>query len=186
LDARFVHLEKELGSTDEVASATSDDVTTSPFQRFSGQLSARTFGNDSSIDRITGRAGARVSCTRTARRRRFSASKITDCLFSFSVHNGAHAFISRNLYVDAPPTMVETSLRMEPGELRETRTLLGLSQEQLAALLGVNRLSVLRWEGGLRRIPGMLPLALEALIERRIQFITGHDAKNRRTIGFKP
>ena len=56
---------------------------------------------------------------------------------------------------------------MTPKELKEARTLLGLSQEQLAAELGVVRFSVQRWEAGVYRIPGMLTLALETLFARK-------------------
>jgi DNA-binding transcriptional regulator YiaG len=57
--------------------------------------------------------------------------------------------------------------RVTPKELKKARTLLGLTQEQLAAELGVVRFSVQRWEAGVCRIPGMLTLALEALFARR-------------------
>ena len=63
---------------------------------------------------------------------------------------------------------MEKYTRVTPKELKETRTLLGLTQEQLAAELGVVRFSVQRWEAGVYRIPGMLTLALEALMARRI------------------
>jgi DNA-binding XRE family transcriptional regulator len=76
--------------------------------------------------------------------------------------------------------------RMTPKELRETRTLLGLTQEQLAAELGVVRFSVQRWEAGVYRIPGMLTLALEALMARRIQFITNPSAETRKTKDLTP
>ena len=44
----------------------------------------------------------------------------------------------------------------------------GLTQRELALTLGVRNLAVSRWERGERRIPALLPLALEAL-ENRLQ-----------------
>jgi DNA-binding transcriptional regulator YiaG len=56
-----------------------------------------------------------------------------------------------------------------PGqELKEWRSKLGLSQDELGKLLGVARFSVSRWEIGTRTIPSFLSLALEAL-ENRIK-----------------
>jgi DNA-binding transcriptional regulator YiaG len=52
---------------------------------------------------------------------------------------------------------------LTPPELKEARARLGLSQEGLAFALGVNRLSVLRWEGGVHRIPAMVTLAIMQL-----------------------
>lgn len=52
---------------------------------------------------------------------------------------------------------------MEPAELKEVRARLGFSQEELAIALGMHRLSVLRWEAGLHKIPLMLKLALRQL-----------------------
>ena len=49
------------------------------------------------------------------------------------------------------------------AELKKARARLGFSQEKLAFALGVNRLSVVRWEGGLHRIPHMITLALKQL-----------------------
>jgi transcriptional regulator with XRE-family HTH domain len=42
----------------------------------------------------------------------------------------------------------------------------GLTQRELALTLGVRNLAVSRWERGERRIPALLPLALEALEHR--------------------
>jgi len=57
---------------------------------------------------------------------------------------------------------------MKPAELKAARKKLGFSQSQLAEALGVDRVSVARWETGTRRIPPMLRLALKALqMERR-------------------
>jgi transcriptional regulator with XRE-family HTH domain len=52
---------------------------------------------------------------------------------------------------------------MDADELREKRKALGMTQAQLAKALGVNIMTVSRWERGLRSIPPHLPLALEAI-----------------------
>lgn len=52
---------------------------------------------------------------------------------------------------------------MTTDELRAWRTTLGLSQGQLAALLGVSPGSVANWEQGIHDIPPFLHLALWAL-----------------------
>jgi DNA-binding transcriptional regulator YiaG len=65
--------------------------------------------------------------------------------------------------------------RMTAQELRERREALSLSQGKLAALLGVDVMTISRWERGVRTMPPFLGLALEAL-ERRaaIAFIASH------------
>ncbi len=52
---------------------------------------------------------------------------------------------------------------MKPGELRAAREKLGLTQAELAKALGVQRVTVARWETGLRKIPAMMVLALKGL-----------------------
>jgi DNA-binding XRE family transcriptional regulator len=52
---------------------------------------------------------------------------------------------------------------MTPAELKGAREHLDFTQERLAFELGVNRLSVIRWEAGMHRIPPMLTLALKHL-----------------------
>jgi|HubBroStandDraft_6_1064221.scaffolds.fasta_scaffold1274752_1 DNA-binding XRE family transcriptional regulator len=52
------------------------------------------------------------------------------------------------------------NLRITPAELKEARERLDLTQVELAFELGVNRLSVIRWEAGTHRIPPMLTLAM--------------------------
>jgi DNA-binding transcriptional regulator YiaG len=52
---------------------------------------------------------------------------------------------------------------MTPADLRQARNRLGLTQGELAARLGVARVSVTRWETGERRLPSMLILALKEL-----------------------
>jgi transcriptional regulator with XRE-family HTH domain len=51
-------------------------------------------------------------------------------------------------------------------ELYQQRLRLGLKQVELAALLGVDKQTVYRWECGQRSIPPYLVLALEALEAR--------------------
>jgi transcriptional regulator with XRE-family HTH domain len=51
-------------------------------------------------------------------------------------------------------------------ELKQRREALGLTQEQLAEILGVDIVTISRWERGVRAIPPHLPLALES-IERQ-------------------
>jgi transcriptional regulator with XRE-family HTH domain len=55
---------------------------------------------------------------------------------------------------------------MNSDELKTWRKGWGLSQEKLAQLLGFHRVSIAQWETGRRRIPSLLPLALEALEHR--------------------
>lgn len=55
---------------------------------------------------------------------------------------------------------------MNAIELRTWRKEQGLSQTELATLLGVKYLAVLRWEKEQRKIPPFLSLALEALATR--------------------
>jgi len=52
---------------------------------------------------------------------------------------------------------------MDADELREKRKALEMTQAQLAKALGVNIMTVSRWERGLRSIPPYLSLALEAI-----------------------
>ncbi len=52
---------------------------------------------------------------------------------------------------------------MTPTELRAWRAEAGLSQGQLSACLGVDIMTVSRWERGLRAIPPFLHLALQGL-----------------------
>lgn len=59
--------------------------------------------------------------------------------------------------------------RMTPDELRHTREALGYSLRGLAAVLGVDHMTVYRWEHGRHPIPQWLPLALRALSGRTTQ-----------------
>jgi DNA-binding transcriptional regulator YiaG len=55
---------------------------------------------------------------------------------------------------------------MDGTALRTWRQKWGLSQAKLGKLLGVSTMAVAYWEWGHRRIPSLLPLALEALENR--------------------
>lgn len=52
---------------------------------------------------------------------------------------------------------------MDADELREKRKALEMTQAQLAKALGVNIMTVSRWERRLRSIPPYLSLSLEAI-----------------------
>jgi DNA-binding XRE family transcriptional regulator len=52
---------------------------------------------------------------------------------------------------------------MNTDELRRRRKALGMTQEQLARVLGVSRQSVFMWESGRTAIPALLELALRCL-----------------------
>jgi len=55
---------------------------------------------------------------------------------------------------------------MDGTALRTWRQKRGLSQAKLSKALGVSTMAVAFWEWGRRRIPPLLPLALEALEHR--------------------
>lgn len=52
---------------------------------------------------------------------------------------------------------------MTPSELKRVREQLGLTQEQLAEALQTTRVSVARYEAGMRRIPGMVRVVVEQM-----------------------
>jgi DNA-binding transcriptional regulator YiaG len=56
---------------------------------------------------------------------------------------------------------------MLPAELQEWRSRLHLSQAELAHLLEVDKMTVSRWERGIRSAPPFLRLALLYLLDRR-------------------
>ena len=58
---------------------------------------------------------------------------------------------------------------MRPTEFRQTRQLLNLTQDELAKQLGTTRRSIIRYEDGSRRIPGMAEVALHSLETTHVQ-----------------
>ena len=52
---------------------------------------------------------------------------------------------------------------MKPADLKRVREQLGLTQQQLADALRTTRVSVARYEAGMRRIPGMVQVTLDQL-----------------------
>ena len=52
---------------------------------------------------------------------------------------------------------------MKPGDLKRIREQLGLTQQQLADALRTTRVSIARYEAGMRRIPGIVKVAIERL-----------------------
>ena len=58
---------------------------------------------------------------------------------------------------------------MKPIEFRQNRHLLQLTQHQLAEKLRTTRRSVIRYEDGSRRIPGMAKVALQHLAMNHVQ-----------------
>jgi DNA-binding transcriptional regulator YiaG len=55
---------------------------------------------------------------------------------------------------------------MNDNELTLWRKKWGISQGELARFLGTYQVTVCRWEKGVRKVPFLLPLALEALENR--------------------
>ncbi|MEX5283355.1 MAG: transcriptional repressor LexA [Nitrospiraceae bacterium] len=58
---------------------------------------------------------------------------------------------------------------MRPAEFRQTRQLLRLTQDQLAEKLKTTRRSIIRYEDGSRRIPGLAEVALQAISTASVQ-----------------
>lgn len=58
---------------------------------------------------------------------------------------------------------------MQPAEFRQTRRLFRLTQDQLAQQLNMTRRSIIRYEDGSRRIPGMAAVALQSLGTSQVQ-----------------
>ena len=56
---------------------------------------------------------------------------------------------------------------MTGKEFKRTRTALGMSQAQLAKVLGVTVTAVARWERGERPISGPVALAMKLLLEKK-------------------
>jgi transcriptional regulator with XRE-family HTH domain len=55
---------------------------------------------------------------------------------------------------------------MDKDGLKDWRKQKGLTRKRLAGLLGVTPMAVAYWEWGTRRLPALLPLALEGLEHR--------------------
>ena len=68
-----------------------------------------------------------------------------------------------NFALDCAPWSVLPMVTLRPEELKAFRKRLGLTQTGLAKALGVQRVTVARWESGLRKTPSLLPLALKGL-----------------------
>src|ERR1041384_7124784 len=52
---------------------------------------------------------------------------------------------------------------MKPSDLKRVREQLGLTQQQLADALRTTRVSIARYEAGMRRIPGIVKMAVDRL-----------------------
>lgn len=61
-------------------------------------------------------------------------------------------------------------LSMTGKELKLWRKRWGITQVDLARRLGTYQVTIARWETGARKIPFLLPLALEALEHRLTKF----------------
>lgn len=57
---------------------------------------------------------------------------------------------------------------MQPAEFRQTRQFLRLTQDQLAQKLRTTRRSIIRYEDGSRRIPGMADVVLQSLATAQV------------------
>lgn len=64
-------------------------------------------------------------------------------------------------------------IHMKPDELKRRRLALGLTQEELARELRTTRMTVTRYEGGTRRIPGVVDVLLKKLAEKRVLPMAG-------------
>jgi repressor LexA len=62
---------------------------------------------------------------------------------------------------------------MKPDELKRRRQALGLTQEELAKELRTTRMTVTRYEGGTRRIPGVVDVVLKKLAVRCVLPMAG-------------
>jgi repressor LexA len=65
---------------------------------------------------------------------------------------------------------------MTSSEFRQIREQLGLTQEQLAAALRTTRVSVARYESGMRRISGAVQVAITQLANRTQMLSHGRES----------
>ena len=63
---------------------------------------------------------------------------------------------------------------MKPSDLKKWRSAQGLTQKELAGILGVAGNTIYRWESGMREIPSFLALTLECVEKKG-----GEDSKRR-------
>lgn len=70
------------------------------------------------------------------------------------------------------PPQIEDPRDVSVQRFRARRAELGMTQADLAAALGVNQITVSRWERGVQRIPGHAMLALDALAAQRQEDLT--------------
>lgn len=66
---------------------------------------------------------------------------------------------------------------MTPGEFKRLRSGLGLTQEALAARLQTTRMTITRYEGGTRRIPGVVEVALTHLAKTATARASFHESR---------
>lgn len=79
----------------------------------------------------------------------------------------SHIYRELNLAINKGLTSCQSVcnhwLHMKPSDLKRIREQLGLTQQQLADALQTTRVSVARYEAGMRRIPGMVKVAIDQL-----------------------
>ena len=68
---------------------------------------------------------------------------------------------------------------MRSAEFRQTRQLLRITQDQLAERLRTTRRSIIRYEDGSRRTPGMAEVALQHLASAQISLACPMDHRSR-------
>jgi DNA-binding transcriptional regulator YiaG len=71
---------------------------------------------------------------------------------------------------------------MEADDLKAWRKKQGLTQDQLAMMLGVTKPCISMWEAGRRKIPAFLHLALECLEARKAGDLKTRDTKKKREV----
>jgi DNA-binding transcriptional regulator YiaG len=78
-------------------------------------------------------------------------------------YDNSHMTKRLTIYDPAHPWTRTRVPTINAADLQSYRQRLGLSQEALAQLLGVHKLTVSHWETGAAASPGYLPLALAAI-----------------------